>query len=130
MVPGVWPGEIVTIHRAALADLKCGELVLFRRDGRFVIHRAVNFAAGALTTRGDAMAAADPPVSADQILGRVVSILRGDANREPVRVPGLQARLFGWMVRHSRLAMRLALRLHALGPRFRPRVRDEDLSWT
>jgi signal peptidase I len=85
MVPAILPGDLVSIHRANLQDISLGEVVLFLREGRLFVHRVVarKVAAHAsdsdepfLITRGDRLRHTDPPVSAPELLGRVVSIER------------------------------------------------------
>jgi signal peptidase I len=86
MVPSILPGDFVSIHQASLHEISPGEVVVFLRSGRFVVHRVVDrkVAAGAdgpegmcLITRGDRLRHDDPPVSSLELLGRVVSIERG-----------------------------------------------------
>jgi hypothetical protein len=64
-------------------------------------------------TRGDAMPQNDPPVRPGDILGRVSEIHRGTrviiTNRQ---VPPYQ-RLLAWILCHSQLCRRLALRAHS-----------------
>jgi signal peptidase I len=86
MVPAILPGDLVSIHRASLQDISLGEVVMFLREGRLFVHRVVGrkVAANAndsdapfLITRGDRLPHEDPPVSAPELLGRVVTIERG-----------------------------------------------------
>jgi hypothetical protein len=83
MLPFVWPGDILSIHRAAHADLQRGELVLFTREDGFVVHRVVAKSGDSLITRGDSLDSNDPPVSPNQVLGRVVAIERGGFRLSP-----------------------------------------------
>jgi hypothetical protein len=93
MVPAVLPGDFVSVRRANLQDISAGELVLFQREGRFFLHRVIerkmqqnanSAATFCLITRGDRLLHDDPGVSAEQLLGRVVSIER---DNRPVPVP-------------------------------------------
>ena len=85
MVPSILPGDLVVIRRAELNEISTGEAVLFLQNGRLFVHRVVDrkpadAASGAegpcLITRGDRQRNSDPPVSAEQLLGRVVAIER------------------------------------------------------
>lgn len=85
MVPSILPGDFVSIHQARLHDISPGEVVVFSRNGRFVVHRVVDrkVKAGAdspeetcLITRGDRLRHNDTPISSLELLGRVVSIER------------------------------------------------------
>jgi len=82
MAPSVLPGDVVCIQQANLAEISVGEIVLFSRGERFFVHRVVSTCAapmaGCLITRGDRLSHDDPPVNSSEILGRVVSIERGD----------------------------------------------------
>jgi len=86
MVPSILPGDFVSIHRAMPQEISSGEVVLFLRNGRLIIHRVVDRKLAAtedglgescLITRGDRVLQDDPPVSSHELLGRVVLIERG-----------------------------------------------------
>jgi signal peptidase I len=119
MVPAILPGDLVSIHRASLQDVSLGDVVLFLREGRLFAHRVVDrkVAANAsdpdeafLITRGDRLRHADAPVSAPELLGRVVSIERdhrearvptAESNSEIVRLllsSELMTSLYLWLV--------------------------------
>ena len=85
MVPSILPGDFVSIQKASMPDISAGEIVVYLRKGRFVVHRVVDRnAAGAadhsegprLITRGDRLRQDDAPVTEPELLGRVVSIER------------------------------------------------------
>jgi len=87
MVPSILPGDLVSIQKASLPDISAGEIVVYLRKGRFVVHRVVDRnAAGTadhpegprLITRGDRLRQDDAPVTELELLGRVVSIERDD----------------------------------------------------
>lgn len=102
MLPSVWPGDILSIHRVAHADLTMGELVLFAREDGFVVHRVVTKSGDSLITRGDSLDSNDPPVSQNQVLGRVVDIRRCGFRVSPL----------GGMARKQRLLCFLFMRCH------------------
>jgi signal peptidase I len=119
MVPSILPGDLVFIHRAALADISSGEIVLFQQAGRFFVHRVVDRKAIATTgvheescliTRGDRLRQNDPPVSSSELLGRLVSIER---DKRKIALPAngsnrMVARLLQSSDRATYLYLRLA----------------------
>ncbi len=119
MVPSLHPGDFVSIHRASLLEISPGEIVLFFQNGRFVVHRVVDRkgTSGAdssgepcLITRGDRVRHDDPPVSSTELLGRVVSIERGNRKVE-LPAPGSNRpiiRLLQTSDRATSLYLRLA----------------------
>jgi hypothetical protein len=89
MVPSILPGDLISVQRASVSEISSREVVLYARDGRMFAHRAVGctanherpFAAQSeifLITRGDLLLHNDPPVSSSELLGKVISIQRGD----------------------------------------------------
>lgn len=85
MAPAILPGDLVTIRRASLDEISAGEAVLFLQNGRLFVHRALGRAMIAgpessarpcLITRGDRLKHNDRPVSAQELLGRMVSLER------------------------------------------------------
>jgi len=86
MVPSILPGDVVSIAQANLENVAPGEVVSFLQGGRLFVHRVVRREAPAknsladrslLITRGDRLKHEDPPVSATELLGRVVVLERG-----------------------------------------------------
>jgi signal peptidase len=110
MLPAVWPGDELTIRRQPFDAVRPGRIVLVARDGRLCAHRVVAAGNGLVTTRGDALPSADPPAAPDQVLGAVVSVLRGRARL----IPGSRVSLLALLLRHSDLCKSLLLRLQAL----------------
>ena len=93
MVPCILPGDLVSVQRAYLHDISPGEVVLTLQNGRLFVHRVVNRkvvgVAGRpdelfLITRGDRLRHDDCPVSSSELLGRVVSVERGNRKVEPL----------------------------------------------
>jgi signal peptidase I len=119
MVPSILPGDLVSIHRASMNDVSPGEVVLFLQKGRLFVHRVVDRKAAAtadnrgescLMTRGDRLRHDDPPVSSSELLGRVVSIERGNRKVELLATGSNQpiARLLQSSDRATYLYLRLA----------------------
>jgi signal peptidase I len=118
MAPAMLPGDLVTIHRAALEEISAGEVVLFLQNRRLFVHRvrAKQIADSptcsgqpSLITSGDRLRHNDPPVSSRELLGRVVSVERGNRKIElDARGPGgLLARLLRASDRVTYLYVRL-----------------------
>lgn len=120
MVPSMLPGDLVLVRRAELHEISRGEVVLFLRNGRLIVHRVVDrkvaaAASGAdepcLITRGDRLRRSDPPVSSSELLGRVVSIER---DHQPVELPLMGSnRLIVSLLQSSDRVTSLYLRLAA-----------------
>jgi signal peptidase I len=120
MVPAMLPGDWVSVRRAGLDEISAGEVVLFLRNGRLVVHRVVgrnvvsdagNTEEPCLITRGDRLRHDDPPVSSKELLGRVVSIERNNRNIE--LAPHGSNSLFARLLRASDRVTYLYLRLGA-----------------
>lgn len=89
MRPLLGGGELATVLPVAPWSLRRGDLVLCRSaDGFLVLHRLVRLSGQGADrrwwTRGDALAACDGSIGADQVLGRVGRI-------EGLRLPGAPA---------------------------------------
>ena len=121
MVPALWPGESVTIDSLDMKCIKIGQIVVFSRDGHFVIHRVVRIDPpvdgtndGTMVTRGDTAVRDDAPVLRSEYLGAVAAVHRFGAAR-PVRLkPSRSARAVASLIRRSDLARRLLDRLSML----------------
>ena len=85
MAPAILPGDLVLVCRARLDEISLGDIVLFIRNGRFFVHRAVGIkmpppaaqaGESSVITRGDRLQHDDPPVSSSEFLGRVERLSR------------------------------------------------------
>ena len=112
MLPSIWPGDVVAVCSSSLNQISRGDVVLFFRDRRFVVHRVVEVSGDRLLTRGDSVLGPDTPVSSDELLGRVVSITGAGDTRKPARL-GVAGRLLAWALRRSTVISNLLLGLHA-----------------
>src|SRR5439155_16602049 len=131
MLPSVWPGDLLTVHRQSFSEFQSGEIVLYEREagentlirpygpaspGGFVAHRVVGRRGGKLITRGDSLHQNDAPVDEEQVLGRVVSISR---NGRPVGLDFTGCRrIAAWVLRRSDLAGRVFLRFTRRSKKF------------
>jgi hypothetical protein len=121
MLPSIYPGDLLTIRSGAMAQARCGEIVLCLRDGRFWIHRVTRkWREGGLlrfATRGDALTLEDPPVDEHQLLGLVTAIVRRGKLVGLARKNGPRTKLLRWGVRNSGAVAKSLLRWHALRTR-------------
>jgi hypothetical protein len=109
MLPSVWPGDVVTVQRRELTELRPGQIVLIHREGELIAHRVMSSADDQLITQGDSLPHCDPPISPFEIVGQVVSILR---NGRSIRIEQLFWRYaFGSILRHSDFCTRMTLRI-------------------
>lgn len=117
MIPSIWPGDLLMIDSISPQQIVTGDVILFRQQSRFYIHRIVCTDTSGCSiswiTRGDALLEEDPPVRPSELLGRVVAIERNGRRIQPTRqsrrnyvVSSLLAR---WDAFHN-----LALRIHRL----------------
>jgi signal peptidase I len=81
MLPWVRPGDIALIRKISSENVRCGDVVLFRREDHLFVHRIVenrgSLDAAELLSKGDAHPAPDGVVGEQELLGRVVRIYRG-----------------------------------------------------
>lgn len=81
MHPTVRDGDLVTVAPFGARGPRRGEVVFYAdAEGRFVAHRVVSVSNETVVTRGDALAADDPRVAREALLGRVVAV----APRRPI----------------------------------------------
>jgi len=113
MLSSIWPGDILEVRRQKAPDICPGEVVLFERDGRLLAHRVLAKVGGPertlLITRGDRLRTPEPPVSPEELLGRVTAIVRGARRIDP-RLSRWD-RAASWVLSRSDLCTSLALRL-------------------
>lgn len=110
MLPSVWCGDILTIHRRRPAELLPGQIVLCYRNQAFVAHRLVSKIGNHLITRGDSLCYYDRPFREDEVVGQVVSILRGGKEIPVQPTLSLASRSVAWLMRHSGLCVRQSMR--------------------
>lgn len=115
MLPALHPGDVLDFEACVHAQMQPGEVVLFRRGERLVIHRVLERTADGLLTQGDGLARPDVPVDAADVLGRLVGRSRAGRAIAPERPRRLS--LTRWLFGRSALAARLYLRWHRLASR-------------
>ena len=128
MLPSVWPGDILLIHRAEFSGLCTGDLLFYARDGGFVVHRVVGKNVDAAITRGDASVRDDDPVAPSRVLGKVALIERGRSRFAPKEELTCAQRLLRSLICRYDWFRALLLHLNALRLRFnRPQAEPRDL---
>jgi Peptidase S24-like len=80
MQPWMRPKDIALIRKIAIENVRCGDVVLFRRENHLLVHRIIEkrgtLDSAQLFSKGDAHPASDGVVQAQELLGRVVRIYR------------------------------------------------------
>jgi signal peptidase len=104
MVPLIQDGDHVLVAHGC-AGVRRGDVIILRREGRLVVHRVLRIYSGhagpTFLTKGDHVSQLDSPLRADEIVGRVLALKRGD------RYMSLDTtvwRMVGWLIAVSMLA--------------------------
>ena len=118
MLPAIYPGDCLTLKSFGANAPRCGDIVLCLRAGEFRVHRIVAIleerSAPLYVLRGDALTDDDPPVPPGELLGRVTSLVRRGESVELNSTQRVHHRLLRSIVRHSKVAVVLLLRWHAM----------------
>lgn len=118
MLPSVWPGDTLVIESATSDGVSEGDIVLFGRDRRLFAHRVVPGKSDqrdrGILTRGDAMPQADPPVSENELLGKVSHIVRNGKCIAPSKSLRFPERAVAALVRSSEVAARVVVGLYGM----------------
>jgi hypothetical protein len=81
MLPSIFPGATLVVERVGAEQVCIGDVVLTRCDRGLRAHRVGSIVGNGNSrrwiTQGDALSAPDPPVNEDELLGRVVYLIRG-----------------------------------------------------
>ena len=84
----MWPelkkGDLVFIEYVDKNSLAIGDIVVYKNEKGFTIHRIVELNEDTLKTKGDANNISDVPVEYDKVVGRTVCW-----KENPVRIPHL-----------------------------------------
>jgi signal peptidase len=139
MLPTLWPGDMVLIEKRPVSQLSVGDIVMYERHGRFILHRLIGlpenlpeaFSSSSsssrafLVTRGDFMPHDDLPVPADRVLGVLAGVRQGmwrgvqrdvQGTKGWVAIPQRVSKRSRWVaavLRRSSLLLRLLLRVRA-----------------
>ena len=116
MIPTVWPRDILVVERVSLDRIRVGDVVLVEREGGLCAHRVIarpdGSECGRWLTQGDAMPAPDRPVSDNNLLGRVTSVVRDGSVTAMTCKLNVIDRMIAGSVRRSFLAARILVFLH------------------
>jgi len=82
MWPALHRGDLILIEGVAQSELKEGDIVVWRHEGGFTIHRVVALNQKTLVTKGDGNFDEDKPVRYEDVVGKAKE-LRG----RPFRIP-------------------------------------------
>lgn len=74
MYPTIRSGEAIVVEPIAPADLKQGDIALYRAARGITAHRVIGIEGGRFLIRGDGTGLGAEPVGGDQILGKVVKV--------------------------------------------------------
>jgi hypothetical protein len=128
MVPSIFPGDLISAQRVDISELVPGEIVVFAREGRLIVHRVAGrenpgcipwTTRTSVVTRGDRTRRDDGSISGADLIGRVFRIQRGDRN---IAVP-THLTLIQWITsRLLRLSDRATYLYLFLAARFRTSV--------
>ncbi len=119
MVGTIWPGDVVVFERCKVEQVRVGQVVLYRREGRLVAHRVMEISRASgktwLVTRGDALRGDDLPVRGEDVLGQAILLQREGRTAGSIawQRSTMQA-LLGGIVARSALACQVVLRARAL----------------
>jgi signal peptidase I len=133
MAPSILPGDLISVQRAAMSEISSGEIVMYVREGRMFAHRVVRRTGTSehslLIIRGDRLRHNDPPVSSNELLGKVISIERGKFQWRPAPSLSGWERVIVRLLEHSDRATYLYSRLVTLrfdGGRHAARLQASD----
>jgi hypothetical protein len=114
MLPGVRPDDRLLVRCCGIEEIGQGDIVLFIRHRRLFAHRVVSLFATHLITQGDTLAEPDFPVTANELLGKVIQVIRRGRTIRHQPNPGWPARIAAALFRRSTLAGRLFIRMQDL----------------
>jgi len=111
MLPSLWPGDFVTIQAQPFDSIHLGDIILYLRNSRFVVHR-VRYKAETVIVVGDCLRMPDPPLAASEVLGRVISVRRYGAELPAPHLTVFR-RVWSYLLRRCEFLQRVALWIHA-----------------
>lgn len=115
MLPAIRPADTILVRHCSFEEAELHDIVLFTRQRRLFAHRVVSRSAAHLITQGDGLAGPDHPVTADELLGKVVQVTRrGKTVHHAVVRSDWSTRMASAVFRRSPLAGRLFTRVQGL----------------
>ncbi len=82
MWPALKKGDMVFIEKTDKSELKIGDIIVYKNNKGFTIHRIVELNEDTLKTKGDANDISDLPIKYDEIVGRTVNW-----KNKPIKIP-------------------------------------------
>ncbi len=124
MSPAIDDGDVVTVIRVSLSSIGTGDILMTASPaGRLLVHRVIGVTLTGVRTMGDRLASADPVVSADGILGKVVRVERRQVGKRPqsIDLTSGKSRMIGWITALRDRAKWRLMRARVTLSRFVPR---------
>jgi hypothetical protein len=103
----VQPGDELLIHRCRVEEARQDDIVLYIRQRRLFAHRVISRSGARLVTQGDGIGEPDPCVTADELLGKVIRVMRRGRTIRHASTLTLPARMAAALFRRSPTAGRL-----------------------
>ena len=114
MLPTIWPGDMLTVRRQPMSEVRLRDIAMFARDGRLFVHRVIDHRGEQVVTQGDAVPSPDAPVGPSDLLGVVVAVYRNGRAVGVFAHLTLHARLIAALVRRSSRLSKILQRIHAV----------------
>lgn len=116
MLPTIRPGDVLVVEPIGEGAATVGDVVVTGRLGQLCAHRVISVDRGSekplWMTQGDGLPVSDPPVAANELLGRVRYVIRaGKLVEVPAKLSAAD-RLIAGVVRRSTAAARVFVGLH------------------
>ncbi|HTQ96473.1 MAG TPA: hypothetical protein VMH89_06685 [Candidatus Acidoferrum sp.] len=104
MLPAIFPGEELILHRVRLRDVSVGDVVLFVQKGKWHLERVQEILPGIaqpyLRTGLDMGSSREEPVFGEELLGRVVFVIRDCEEMVLSRKPSFGQLILGTVLKN------------------------------
>lgn len=85
MWPALKTGDLVFIQGlSSKTDIKIGDIIVYKNQKGFTIHRVIKLNEGTVVTKGDANNVNDVPVKYEEVVGKALTY-----KNSPIRIPNL-----------------------------------------